>query len=98
MAEYLPTAVRLSFRDHGIREALEAATAGTRRQLCYRIDIKWIFSIGWGTWIRTKINGVRVRCSTVELSPKAWDFSRLRPLEAGRRCRLPCPHLQRATI
>ena len=26
---------------------------------------------GWGTWIRTKINGVRVRCSTVELSPKA---------------------------
>ncbi len=26
-------------------------------------------SSGWGTWIRTKINGVRVRCSTVELSP-----------------------------
>src|ERR1039457_4716773 len=26
-------------------------------------------SIGWGTWIRTKILGVRVRCSTVELSP-----------------------------
>jgi hypothetical protein len=26
-------------------------------------------SIGWGTWIRTKINGVRVRCSTVELCP-----------------------------
>jgi hypothetical protein len=25
---------------------------------------------GWGTWIRTKIDGVRVRCSTVELSPK----------------------------
>ena len=24
---------------------------------------------GWGTWIRTKIDGVRVRCSTVELSP-----------------------------
>src|SRR5664279_64535 len=24
---------------------------------------------GWGTWIRTKILGVRVRCSTVELSP-----------------------------
>jgi hypothetical protein len=21
---------------------------------------------GWGTWIRTKIDGVRVRCSTVE--------------------------------
>ena len=28
------------------------------------------FLSGWGTWIRTKINGVRVRCSTVELSPK----------------------------
>ena len=32
--------------------------------------------IGWGTWIRTKINGVRVRCSTVELSPKAFAASR----------------------
>src|SRR3984893_8728407 len=27
---------------------------------------------GWGTWIRTKIDGVRVRCSTVELSPTRW--------------------------
>ena len=26
---------------------------------------------GWGTWIRTKINGVRVRRSTVELFPNA---------------------------
>jgi hypothetical protein len=25
--------------------------------------------IGWGTWIRTKTNGVRVRCSTIKLSP-----------------------------
>ena len=24
---------------------------------------------GWGTWIRTKTNGVRVRCSTVKLPP-----------------------------
>lgn len=24
---------------------------------------------GWGTWIRTKIDGVRVRCSTIELFP-----------------------------
>ena len=32
-------------------------------------------SDGWGTWIRTKINGVRVRCSTVELSPtKAFEI------------------------
>jgi hypothetical protein len=28
-----------------------------------------LISFGWGTWIRTKIDGVRVRCSTVELSP-----------------------------
>ena len=27
--------------------------------------------IGWGTWIRTKINGVRVRRSTVELFPNS---------------------------
>src|SRR5690606_18489050 len=26
-------------------------------------------SNGWGTWIRTKTNGVRVRCSTLKLSP-----------------------------
>jgi hypothetical protein len=32
-------------------------------------------SIGWGTWIRTKIDGVRVRSSTVELSPNG----RLKP-------------------
>ena len=36
-------------------------------------------SVGWGTWIRTKINGVKVRCSTVELSPKALGFA---PLES----------------
>src|SRR5215813_9348499 len=35
---------------------------------------------GWGTWIRTKINGVRVRCSTVELSPS-------KPLIARQECR-----------
>lgn len=29
--------------------------------------------IGWGTWIRTKINGVRVRRSTVELFPNAIE-------------------------
>jgi hypothetical protein len=31
----------------------------------YRLKVRF----GWGTWIRTKIDGVRVRCSTVELSP-----------------------------
>ena len=35
-------------------------------------------AIGWGTWIRTKINGVRVRCSTVELSPKRRRAERAR--------------------
>jgi hypothetical protein len=34
---------------------------------------------GWGTWIRTKIDGVRVRCSTVELSPNG-------PAQKGRLC------------
>jgi hypothetical protein len=28
---------------------------------------------GWGTWIRTKIDGVRVRDSSVELSPTGPD-------------------------
>ena len=31
--------------------------------------ISGIFS-GWGTWIRTRTDGVRVRCSTVKLFPK----------------------------
>ena len=35
-------------------------------------------SIGWGTWIRTKIDGVRVRCSTVELSPNGRPKARFR--------------------
>ena len=30
-------------------------------------------SIGWGTWIRTKTNGVRVRRSTVKLFPSKDD-------------------------
>src|SRR5580700_7618650 len=33
---------------------------------------------GWGTWIRTKIDGVRVRCSTVELSPNGRPKARFR--------------------
>ena len=28
--------------------------------------------IGWGTWIRTRTNGVRVRGSTVNLFPNRW--------------------------
>lgn len=41
---------------------LHAATIG---QIIDLIDKKF----GWGTWIRTKIDGVRVRCSTIELFP-----------------------------
>ena len=33
------------------------------------IENLWIL-IGWGTWIRTRTNGVRVRWSTVNLFPK----------------------------
>jgi hypothetical protein len=42
---------------------------------------------GWGTWIRTKIARVRVRCSTVELSPTRWyaKFDTHQPV----RCALP---------
>jgi hypothetical protein len=41
--------------------AMGRGTRPTRRKVRF----------GWRTWIRTKINGVRVRCSTVELSPTA---------------------------
>jgi hypothetical protein len=39
---------------------------------------------GWGTWIRTMIDGVRVRCSTVEVSPTRWKakFGRMDVYEA----------------
>ena len=43
---------------------------------------------GWGTWIRTKIDGVRVRCSTVELSPTAPATRRLRGAPCGFDARL----------
>src|SRR5580700_3111483 len=39
-----------------------------------------------GTWIRTKIDGVRVRCFTLELSPTRWKakFGRMDVSEARR--------------
>lgn len=36
--------------------------------------------VGWGTWIRTKTNGVRVRCSTIKLFPNGWTRIYIRPL------------------
>jgi hypothetical protein len=38
---------------------------------------------GWGTWIRTKIDGVRVRCSTISRARKTWP----RKIEALRQKR-----------
>jgi site-specific DNA recombinase len=40
---------------------------------------------GWGTWIRTRINGVRVRCSTVELSPTRSPQKALKRRTVGSR-------------
>ena len=41
---------------------------------------------GWGTWIRTRTDGVRVRCSTVKLFPiaKGWRPSPRRALASCR--------------
>lgn len=30
--------------------------------------------IGWGTWIRTKSDGVRVRCLTIWRYPNLWTY------------------------
>ena len=46
------------------RQPVEAEAAALATKICQR-KLKF----GWGTWIRTKIDGVRVRSSTVELSP-----------------------------
>jgi hypothetical protein len=45
---------------------------------------KIMISNGWGTWIRTKIDGVRVRCSTVELSPNGRLKARIRAPSVAR--------------
>jgi hypothetical protein len=36
-------------------------------------DAKCLKRFGWGTWIRTRTNGVRVRGSTVNLFPIAEE-------------------------
>src|ERR1700691_4375391 len=60
-------------------------------------------AIGWGTWIRTKINGVRVRCSTIELSPKKpkhiQQLGLLVPQTSKRFCKsLQCGRLSRLSV
>lgn len=32
------------------------------------------YEYGWGTWIRTKSDGVRVRCLTIWRYPSAWTI------------------------
>lgn len=50
----------------GIRSPKTPKQDPARRK---NIRIEAFGGIGWGTWIRTKINGVRVRRSTIELFP-----------------------------
>jgi hypothetical protein len=56
------------------------------QKLIQHSNISWL--CGWGTWIRTKIDGVRVCCSTVELSPTAPATRRLRGAPCGFDARL----------
>ncbi len=50
---------------------------------------------GWGTWIRTKTSGVRVRCSTIKLFPKLHGRSKPHvksaPGECGSFCAAASP-------
>lgn len=53
----------------------KTAFARPRKSLKKQDQEKWINPEaqslhGWGTWTRTKTNGVRVRCSTLKLSPR----------------------------
>ena len=41
--------------------------------LCLTHCFHWKKKVGWGTWIRTRTNGVRVRGSTVNLFPNEAD-------------------------
>ena len=42
--------------------------------------------LGWGTWIRTRTDGVRVRCSTVKLFPNNGPRSGTHVSNDARRC------------
>lgn len=46
---------------------IEVAQSPSLQGVVYLILL--LKEIGWGTWTRTKINGVRVRRSTIELFP-----------------------------
>ena len=54
---------------------------------CRRFSAKCLILFGWGTWIRTKIDGVRVRSSTVELFPKSGGAD----TKVKRNCRFGVP-------
>ena len=57
---------------NGVFESLDRI-AGRSKSLVRRRNWKRYFGegVGWGTWIRTRTNGVRVRGSTVNLFPIA---------------------------
>lgn len=75
-----------TYSTHRGRCAARFVTYSLHRQLCWqRRQVKALQALGaqqskhrqyqkeragWGTWIRTKIDGVRVRSSTIELFPK----------------------------
>src|SRR6478752_7380479 len=50
---------------------------GAVHSLALQLSENVLKSVGWGTWIRTRTNGVRVRGSTVNLFPNS------RPAAAG---------------
>lgn len=57
-----------------MKENAWSVTAVKPSPAAYRADfLKKKF--GWETWIRTKIDGVRVRCSTIELFPNGQAAS-----------------------
>lgn len=47
-------------------------------------SFNWKNGNGWGTWIRTKTSGVRVRCSTLKLFPSREAVIRARALNTDR--------------
>src|SRR3989304_971583 len=50
-----------------------------QRKTSQAVDLAGLL-VGWGTWIRTKTGGVRVRCPTVRRSPTSADVElELRP-------------------
>jgi hypothetical protein len=69
---------------------------GRRARSIISLILNEFFQLAGGPGFEPRLTESESAVLPLNYPPKPWDFSRLRALGAGRRCRLPCPHLRRA--